>query len=94
MHALHRIGAVHGNLAARNVMLNTSLQAVICDFSLHREKENVEPSKWLPPEVALSTEFSLTQKSDIWAFAVTLWEIFTFGAMPYQSSKHFYFMKV
>lgn len=28
-----------------------------------------------------------THKSDVWSYAVTVWEILTFGARPYQDKK-------
>lgn len=39
------------------------------------------PIKWLASECIRSQIFST--KSDVWAFGVTLWEMFTFGAPPY-----------
>ena len=47
------------------------------------------PWKWVAPEAVTFNEKrkfgSFNDKSDIWAFGITLWEIFTFGAMPYSS---------
>lgn len=95
---LHRLGIVHRDLAARNVMLDKWLQAKVGDFGLAREgneyvveqedeqghKKKLElPWKWVAPEAATHRKF--TQHSDVWAFGITLWEIFTFGGMPYPS---------
>ncbi|ESO92090.1 hypothetical protein LOTGIDRAFT_147628, partial [Lottia gigantea] len=44
------------------------------------------PVKWAPPEVLSYTRFS--SKSDIWAFGVLMWEIFTAGEMPYGKMKN------
>ena len=45
--------------------------------------------KWVAPEAATFNEKrkfgSFNDKSDVWAFGITLWEIFTFGDIPYQS---------
>ena len=98
MSELHRIGVVHRDLAARNVMLDKWLQAKVGDFGLAREgseyapeptdsegnKKKLElPWKWVAPEAATHRVF--TQASDVWAFGITLWEIFTFAGLPYPS---------
>ncbi|CAD5233560.1 unnamed protein product [Bursaphelenchus xylophilus] len=44
------------------------------------DKQTALPVRWLPPECA-SGKF--TTMSDIWSFGVVLYEIFTFGNMPY-----------
>lgn len=40
------------------------------------------PVRWSPPEVLLYSKFS--SKSDVWSFGVLMWEVFTFGKMPYE----------
>lgn len=39
------------------------------------------PIRWIPPEVILKQEWS--EKSDVWAFGVTMWEIFSNSHEPY-----------
>ena len=100
MAELHRIGIVHSDLAARNVILDKWLQAKIGAFGLARQggeytvetknddgtsKKLMLPWKWVAPEIVRYKVFS--QASDSWAFGITLWEIFTFGIMPYPSTK-------
>lgn len=64
----------------------------IADFGLARElfpgdteikldKDQKLPIKWLSPETM--RDRVCTKKSDVWAFGVLCWEIFTNGDNPY-----------
>lgn len=39
------------------------------------------PLRWLPSESVFEDDFST--KSDVWAFGVLMWEVFSHGEMPY-----------
>jgi len=48
------------------------------------------PLKWLAPETLESVgkvKAIYTQKSDVWSYGVTVWEIYSFGATPYPGKK-------
>ena len=87
---LHRIGIVHCDLAARNVLLDSSFQGKIGDLGSAMEEGTIEvlgncPWRWVSPEVEHFMKFN--PASDAWAFGITLWEIFTFGKTPYTSTQ-------
>nr|CAH7742179.1 unnamed protein product [Callosobruchus chinensis] len=87
---------VHRDLAARNILLASKNQAKISDFGLSRAfgqghqyyqaKEGGKwPLKWYAPESYNYGQFS--NKSDVWSFGVTIWEMYTFGQTPYGDLK-------
>ncbi|CAD6186416.1 unnamed protein product [Caenorhabditis auriculariae] len=83
---------VHRDLAARNVLVKKTNHVEITDFGLSKilkydsdsvtVKSGKVAIKWLAIEIF--ADHCYTHASDVWAFAVTCWEIITFGQSPYQ----------
>ncbi|XP_078053199.1 vascular endothelial growth factor receptor 1-like isoform X2 [Augochlora pura] len=82
---------LHGDLAARNILLADNNVVKICDFGLakcmYKEemyKKNSDcplPIKWLAIETMKDRIFST--QSDIWTFGIVLWEFFMMAETPY-----------
>ena len=96
MAELHRLGVVHRDLKAQNIRITGDIQAKVGSFEQAKEgfQCRINPTddigneiisklslKWLAPEVLLNNPTDLA--SDVWAFGVTLWEMFNFGETPY-----------
>ncbi|CAG9762218.1 unnamed protein product [Ceutorhynchus assimilis] len=92
---LEKQNCIHRDLAARNCLVGTENIVKVADFGLARYVLDDQytssggskfPIKWAPPEVLNYTRFS--SKSDIWAYGVLMWEVFTCGKMPYGRLKN------
>uniref|UniRef100_A0A1I8FJD6 Guanylate cyclase n=1 Tax=Macrostomum lignano TaxID=282301 RepID=A0A1I8FJD6_9PLAT len=85
---------VHRDLALRNCLIHASYTVKIGDFGLARfapdyyrmSSANAVPMRWMPPE-AIQYAF-YTVKSDVWAYAVVLYELVTFGKFPFYELSH------
>jgi len=88
--ALHKSGLVHRDIACRNLFMKEDGSVVLGDFGLSRitddsniyslTKRSMMPWCWCAPETLLQREHR--EKSDIWMFGVTVWEILTKGKHP------------
>jgi len=92
---LERHNYIHRDLAARNCLVGAENVVKVADFGLARYVIDDQytsnggakfPIKWSPPEVLNFTRFS--SKSDVWAYGVLCWEVFTCGDMPYGRAKN------
>jgi serine/threonine protein kinase len=84
------------DLAARNVLLHHHNDAKIADFGLSQKFEKGRttwrlrtkmhlPQRWQSVEGMNLQVFS--EKSDVWSYGVTCWEIMTYGRLPYNTVK-------
>ncbi|PIK62173.1 putative tyrosine-protein kinase [Apostichopus japonicus] len=74
------------NLAARNILISSDDVAKVSDFGMAQgDGANLVggkiPVKWTAPEAIRQKIF--TNKSDVWSFGVLLWEMYSFGKVPY-----------
>ncbi|XP_041797001.1 tyrosine kinase receptor Cad96Ca [Chelmon rostratus] len=87
---------VHCDLALRNVMVNKfPWEVKVAEFGLARDLARMSsrrssrwrnpqqrvPLRWYPPEYFKNNYYSF--KGDVWAFGIVLWEMQTFGMLPY-----------
>ncbi|NWX11296.1 ROS1 kinase, partial [Caloenas nicobarica] len=94
---LEKMRFIHRDLAARNCLVSekryesSSRVVKIGDFGLARDiykndyyrkiGEGLLPVRWMAPESVIDGIF--TNRSDVWAFGVLVWETLTLGQQPY-----------
>jgi serine/threonine protein kinase len=83
---------IHRDLALRNIMVTEGNAqdryiAKVGDMGLAMKNNDPEgndvalPIRWAAPECYLNHQFS--SASDVWSFGLVLYELFSFGAIPY-----------
>lgn len=80
---------LHGDVAARNILIQCDLTAKLCGlglaYELHTQgaiaSTRTIPLKWLAPERLLLRPPGI--RGDIWSFGILLYEMVTLGAPPY-----------
>ncbi|NXG38755.1 FAK2 kinase, partial [Dromaius novaehollandiae] len=87
---LEAINCVHRDIAVRNILVASPECVKLGDFGLSRYIEEEEyykasvtrlPIKWMSPESINFRRF--TTASDVWMFAVCMWEILSYGKQPF-----------
>ncbi|XP_036898144.1 protein-tyrosine kinase 2-beta isoform X2 [Sturnira hondurensis] len=87
---LESINCVHRDIAVRNILVASPECVKLGDFGLSRYIEEEDyykasvtrlPIKWMSPESINFRRF--TTASDVWMFAVCMWEILSFGKQPF-----------
>ncbi|KFO97468.1 Protein-tyrosine kinase 2-beta [Calypte anna] len=87
---LESLNCVHRDIAVRNILVASPDCVKLGDFGLSRYIEDEEyykasitrlPIKWMSPESINFRRF--TTASDVWMFAVCMWEILSYGKQPF-----------
>ncbi|KAK2831359.1 hypothetical protein Q7C36_016445 [Tachysurus vachellii] len=87
---------VHCDLALRNILVSRfPWEIKVAEFGLAKDLTRMRsrrsttkkhqrdrvPLRWYPPEYFRNSYYSF--KGDVWAFGIVLWEMQTFGSLPY-----------
>eukprot|EP00045_Choanoeca_perplexa_P007881 m.72440 g.72440 ORF g.72440 m.72440 type:complete len:797 (+) comp14262_c0_seq1:22-2412(+) len=91
-------GFVHMDLAARNMLLHDNNLIKIADFGIcHAVNEETKKYRlkghlrlavrWMAPETLGGKKIYFSEKTDVYSYAVTMWEVFENGVLPFAHLK-------
>eukprot|EP00045_Choanoeca_perplexa_P009819 m.96017 g.96017 ORF g.96017 m.96017 type:complete len:547 (+) comp15040_c0_seq1:195-1835(+) len=94
---IHAQGLVHMDLAARNVLVGSDCLIKLADFGQSQRKDSSGvfvlkqvmrlSVRWMAPETLAGLSKIFSERTDVWGFAVTCWEVFMYGRLPFKSLK-------
>lgn len=58
----------------------------LISLQLRGDESDAIPIRWMPLESILQNKYTI--ESDVWAFGVLLWEIFSYALQPYYGMSH------
>jgi hypothetical protein len=88
MEYLHRNSIIHRDLKSFNILLDENLNVKIADFGIARVKTNTSTMTttgtiaWTAPEILRHESYN--EKSDVYSYAIVLWEIVSQGEIPFE----------
>ncbi|CAD5210590.1 unnamed protein product [Bursaphelenchus okinawaensis] len=93
MRYVESVGVIHRDLAARNCLISRLGVVKIADFGMSRKQTDPEvikakfraPIRLMSPET-IGKHPKFSSRSDVWAFGMLLWEIFTNGDIAWPDS--------
>ncbi|KAL5102750.1 Tyrosine-protein kinase SPK-1 [Taenia crassiceps] len=91
---LEKVGVVHRDLRAANVLVDGDGSVKVADFGLTKilgfeQKFTASsfPFRWTAPE-AMKADYQPNTKADVWSFGVLMFEVLTYGSMPYEECEN------
>ncbi|KAK0417250.1 hypothetical protein QR680_012904 [Steinernema hermaphroditum] len=94
LHCEAPVTIIHRDLKSKNVVLGKQLVCKLCDFGTSKDLTHsyTQPTwggtaAWMSPEIINQHE-KITTASDVWSFAVVLWEL-TSREIPYKGLSEF-----
>lgn len=90
MEHFSKLHLVHKDLAARNILIAPNFDVKIANLGLCRDTSASDyflfhqyliPLRWMPPEAVFEDKYAAS--SDVWSYAVFIWEVFSQACLPY-----------